>query len=131
MLWTGVALPQTSRQIFGTVLAADLARVAFFGVGLAVCLGRVWWWKGSAAWRGVALALAAACGEGVVGGVSLAWIRALPWSPLTLWVPPLVPRSSTGGQHDRCLAAPSPGGPSCWRRDWGWWQLRGGRRPAP
>ena len=90
MLWTGVALPETSRQIFRTVLAADLARAAFFGAGLAVCLGRVFWWKGNPIWRGVALALAAACGEGLIGGLFLALNRALPWSTLTPWIQPLV-----------------------------------------
>lgn len=90
MLWTGVALPQTSRQIFGTVLAADLARAAFFAAGLAVCLGRIFWWKGSPVWRGVALALAAACGEGLIGSLILALNRALPWSTLTQWIQPLV-----------------------------------------
>ena len=90
MLWTGVALPETSRQIFGTLLAADLARAAFFGIGLAVCLGRVFLWKGHGPWRSATVALAVACGEGLVGGLTLALNRALPWSTLTPWVQPLV-----------------------------------------
>ena len=77
MLWIGVALPETSRQIFGTVLAADLARAAFFGAGLALCLGRVFLFTRKGVWRGVALALAAACGDGLIGGFILALNRAI------------------------------------------------------
>ncbi len=89
MLWTGVALAETSRQVFGSVLTADLARAAFFGGMLAVCMARVAWQKGSMIWRGAALALAASCGVGVIGGLGLAWNRTLLWSELTDWLQPL------------------------------------------
>ncbi len=64
MLWTGVSLAETSRQVFDSVLTANLARAAFFDVMLAVCLARIAWRKGSTILRGAALALAATCGVG-------------------------------------------------------------------
>jgi subtilisin family serine protease len=93
MLWGGSNLPTTSKQLFGTVLVADLVRAATYGLallipfGLAVARLRD---GGYRLWRGLALAFAVAGGHALLAGTVLALNRALPWPGLPSAVPALV-----------------------------------------
>ena len=92
-LWVASTLPETSRSLFGTVLAADVARAAVYGLALLLPAGlaatRL---RGlSNLWgRGVILALAAAGGHALLLGEVLAVDRALPWPGLPAAVRPLL-----------------------------------------
>src|SRR5262249_12781563 len=93
LLWVGTVLPETSRNLFGSVLAADLLRAFGYGLGLGIPASVVLTWlRGSQnrLWRGVALAITVAAGHGLLAGLTLALDRTLGWPGLPDGLPPLV-----------------------------------------
>jgi hypothetical protein len=93
ILWNGTNLPQTSRSLFGTVLAADLTRALIFGIGLQgvgfLTLTRLHE-KRHGLFRGAGRALLVAGGYVLVAGLFLAVQRALPWPGLPEIIRPLI-----------------------------------------
>ena len=93
MLWGASNLPTTSKQLFGTVLVADLVRATVYGLvlfipaTLAVVRLRG---ERNRLWRGVALTFAVGGGHALLGGLVLALNRALPWPGLPIALPPLI-----------------------------------------
>ena len=93
MLWGASNLPTTSKQLFGTVLVADLVRAVVYGLALLIpatlAVARL---RGEnyQLWRGAALAIVVSGGHALLAGAVLALDRALPWPGLPGIVPPLV-----------------------------------------
>jgi len=74
MLWGASTLPTTSRQMFGTVWVADVARALGYGLALLVPAGLAAHrlrGAGQRLWRGVALALAVGGGHALLAGMVL------------------------------------------------------------
>ncbi len=82
LLWNGTNLPETSRNWFGSVLAADLARATLYGLArlipasLAMLRLRD---EKSQLWRGIALVFAVCGGHALLAGNVLTLDRAMAW----------------------------------------------------
>ncbi len=91
-LWLATLLSEFSVPLFGSLLAADLARPLIYGLALLILFGPAALLlrrAGYELWRGAALALAAAGGHALLGGLLLALDRELLWPGLPDALPPL------------------------------------------
>lgn len=92
-LWVNTLYTAFSQEIFGSVLAADIARAVLYGLALLVPFGLVVLLLRSerfALWRGIALALAVAGVHALVVGLVLAADRELPWPGVPDVIPPAI-----------------------------------------
>lgn len=93
LLWGGSNLPETSRNMFGSVLVADLARATLYGLALllpsSLAIARLRDER-FRLWRGIALALALCGGHALLAGNVLTLDRALTWPGLPDATQPLV-----------------------------------------